>query len=368
MGWNNEAKLDGDHRRYKFVAEEIRVVGKRPRSSLLDASTVTYIVNSGDENNPQKRSGKDVPADAGQTQAGVVENCGGAEPGNGGVSVCGRRREMEDAMTILPSFADAGRLHFFGVYDGHGGPHAALRCRERLHRILTVELMAEQLDTATIEEAQWQRAMVSAFSRMDDEVSGLCSDHDNDAKVPETVGSTAVVAVVGADQIVVANCGDSRVVLSRRGEAIPLSIDHKPDRADEMARIEAGGGRVIFWNGYRVMGVLATSRSIGDRYLKPYIIPEPDVTYRRRTPDDECLILATDGLWDVVSNEMACDIARRCLAGRLVRKRGEGLPDGAVDENPAAVAAALLTKLAFARGSSDNISVVVVDLKKPLVV
>jgi len=362
--------LDGDHRRYKFVAEEIRLVGKRPRSALLEAATVTYIVNSGDES-PPKRSGNDASADAGQNQAGLVENCRSAEPGNGGVSVCGRRREMEDAMTILPSFADDGRLHFFGVYDGHGGPHAALLCRERLHRILTAELMSEP-DTAVIEEAQWQRAMVSAFSRMDDEVSGLCSEQDNDgendAKVPDTVGSTAVVAVVGLDQIVVANCGDSRAVLSRRGEAIPLSIDHKPNRADEMARIEADGGRVIFWNGYRVMGVLATSRSIGDRYLKPYVIPEPDVTFRRRCPDDECLILATDGLWDVVSNEMACDIARRCLAGRLVRKRSDGLSAAAVDENPAAMAAALLTKLAFSRGSSDNISVVVVDLKKPLVV
>lgn len=353
-------------RRYKIVAEEIRVVGKRPRSSLLDAATVKCIVNSGVEN-PRKRSTvRGASDDSGQNPAAPEENCRIiAEPRHGGVSVCGRRREMEDAMTILPSFDHDGRLHFFGVYDGHGGTHAALLCRERLHRILTAELVLSEPGVATIEEAQWERAMVSAFSRMDDEVGALCSD--DDAKSPDTAGSTAVVVVVGSEEIVVANCGDSRAVLSRKGVAMPLSIDHKPDRQDEMTRIEAAGGRVIFWNGYRVMGVLATSRSIGDRYLKPYVIPEPDVTLSRRCPDDECLILASDGLWDVVSNETACDIARRCLDGRLVRKRGEGLSAAAAaDENPAAMAAALLTKLAFARGSSDNISVVVVDLKRPV--
>lgn len=356
-------------RRYKIVAEEIRVVGKRPRSSLLDTATVKSFVNSGVEN-PRKRSGRAISDDSGQNPPGPEENCRIAEPRHGGVSVCGRRREMEDAITILPSFADDGRLHFFGVYDGHGGTHAALLCRERLHCILTAELMSEPGRMAVlIEEAQWERAMVSAFSRMDDEVGGLCSDNDSKTP-PDTAGSTAVVAVVGSEQIIVANCGDSRAVLSRKGVAMPLSIDHKPDREDEMARIESLGGRVIFWNGYRVMGVLATSRSIGDRYLKPYVIPEPDVTLSRRCPDDEFLILASDGLWDVVSNETACDIARRCLDGRLVRKRGKGLAPAAavVDENPASMAAALLTKLAFARGSSDNISVVVVDLKQPVVV
>lgn len=358
-------------RRYKFVAEDIRLVGKKPRSPLLDAATVKCIVNTGVES-PRKRSGRDVSDDAGQNPARLEENYRRSEPRHGAVSACGRRREMEDAMTILPSFADDGRLHFFGVYDGHGGPHAALLCRDRLHGILKTEIMSEP-GTAVIEEAQWQRALVSAFLRMDNEVGGLCSENDtageNEVKAPDTVGSTAVVAIVGSEQIVLANCGDSRAVLSRGGEAIPLSADHKPNRADEMARIEAAGGRVIFWNGYRVMGVLATSRSIGDRYLKPYVIPVPDVTFSPRCPDDECLILATDGLWDVVSNEMACDIARRCLSGRLVRKRGKGLSSAvAVEENPAAMAAALLTKLAFARGSSDNISVVVVDLKQPAVI
>lgn len=103
----------------------------------------------------------------------------------------------------------------------------------------------------------------------------------------------------------------------------------------------------------------------GDRYLKPYVIAEPEVTCTQRSEEDECLILASDGLWDVLSNELVCDIARKCLAGRrcsdLLNVHVSGMEED-VDESPASVAAAVLTKLALSRGSSDNISVVVVDL------
>lgn len=79
----------------------------------------------------------------------------------------------------------------------------------------------------------------------------------------DAVGSTAVVAVVSPTEIVVANCGDSRAVLCRGDRALPLSSDHKPDRPDELLRIEEAGGRVIYWDGARVLGVLAMSRAIG---------------------------------------------------------------------------------------------------------
>lgn len=98
--------------------------------------------------------------------------------------------------------------------------------------------------------------------------------------------------------------------------------------------------------------------------MKPFVIAEPEVTCTQRTEEDECLVLASDGLWDVLSNEVVCDIARKCLAGH--RRSSIDLNDipsnKEIEESPAAVAAALLTKLALARGSSDNISVVVVDL------
>ncbi|XP_057538088.1 probable protein phosphatase 2C 6 [Amaranthus tricolor] len=163
---------------------------------------------------------------------------------------------------------------------------------------------------------------------------------------------------------VLLNCGDSRAVLCRGKAPMPLSVDHKPDRKDEWDRIEAADGKVIQWNGYRVFGDLAMSRSIGDRYLKPWIIPDPEVTIVQRAKDDDCLILASDGLWDVLSNEEACDAARRRIL-LWHKKNGANItPDRGNSVDLAAQAAAdYLSKLALQKGSKDNITVIVVDLK-----
>lgn len=113
----------------------------------------------------------------------------------------------------------------------------------------------------------------------------------------------------------------------------------------------------------------------GDQYLKPYVIAQPEVTVSKRNVADEFLILASDGLWDVITNELACQIVRKCLNGRLRRRLsqqgtsndetvGAGQHDSVHDETRATEAAAVLAELAMARGSKDNISVIVVDLKK----
>lgn len=74
-------------------------------------------------------------------------------------------------------------------------------------------------------------------------------------------------------------------------------------REDEEIRIKELGGRVIFWGRWRVEGVLAVSRAIGDVNLKPYVTCDPEITNHVLTPEDQFLILASDGLWDVMSNE-----------------------------------------------------------------
>lgn len=314
-------------------------------------------------------------------------------------SICGRRAEMEDAMAAVPGFlsvpcgtvggciacgsqnsSESSALHFFGVYDGHGGSQAANFCKDRLHHALVEEfeaaMNAQNLSTngsgKNNWQMKWERAFVDCFHKVDVEVGGGVFRRDNNGEVvvaedsaeriaPETVGSTAVVAVVGACQIIVSNCGDSRAVLSRGGMAIALSVDHKPDREDELARIEAAGGKVINWNGYRIFGVLAMSRALGDYYLKPYVIPDPEVTFTQRTEDDEFLILASDGLWDVLTNEEVCEVVRK----RLARGHGSNASSSAkIREHPSAQAAAeYLSRLALRRNSRDNITVVVVDLR-----
>lgn len=297
----------------------------------------------------------------------------------GFTSVCGRRPEMEDAVATLPRIlnipikmlvGDHGTTclshltgHFFGVYDGHGGSQVANYCRDRLHSALSEELEVianDETDDNNCEE-KWRRVFTKCFLKVDDEIGGKASLKP---LAPETVGSTAVVAVVCSSHIIVANCGDSRAVLYRGKESMALSVDHKPNREDEYARIEAAGGKVIQWNGHRVFGVLAMSRSIGDRYLKPWIIPDPEVMFVPRTREDDSLILASDGLWDVMTNEEACDLARKRIllwhknnGVSLPLERGEGI-------DPAAQAAAeYLSNRATQKGSKDNISVVVIDLK-----
>ncbi|KAJ7964564.1 Protein phosphatase 2C-like protein [Quillaja saponaria] len=290
-------------------------------------------------------------------------------PKFGVTSVCGGRRDMEDAVSVQ-NIGNA--FHFFGVFDGHGCSHVASMCKNKMHNIVKEEVEAGG------EGFEWKNAMEKSFARMDEEVSKWSNGEQNwscrcELQTPncDAVGSTAVVAVVTPDKIVVSNCGDSRAVLCRNGVAIPLSSDHKPDRPDELHRIESAGGRVIYWDGPRVLGVLAMSRAIGDNYLKPYVIPEPDVTVTDRTAEDECLILASDGLWDVVSNDTACGVVRTCLRGKktmsqTVSPGSDAVVGSAAESSDKACsdASILLTKLALARHSTDNVSVVVVDLKR----
>ncbi|CAM8952672.1 unnamed protein product [Rhodiola kirilowii] len=293
-------------------------------------------------------------------------------PKFGFTSVCGRRREMEDAVSLKPSFSRVDSetrndlMHYFGVFDGHGCSHVAMRCRDRMHAVLKEELANQEDTTSPID---WKSVMQRSFSRMDQEVIELNKNVErNDCRCElqapdrDAVGSTAVVAVVTRDEIIVANCGDSRAVLCRGGKAIALSSDHKPDRPDELERIESAGGRVIYWNGPRVLGVLAMSRAIGDNYLKPYVTSEPEITITTRTAEDECLILASDGLWDVVSNQAACGVARMCLNGKGLKN--SPWAEGDKSDKACADTSMLLTKLALARHSTDNVSVVVVDMRK----
>ncbi|XP_075508183.1 putative protein phosphatase 2C 8 [Primulina tabacum] len=263
----------------------------------------------------------------------------------GHVSVMGRRRVMEDSVAVVPPVRFAGEYYFFAVYDGHGGAEVAKSCCERLHIFL--EKHVEKARKSPLEEEfDWEKVMAGCFRSMDEEFSG----EENAAEM----GSTALVVLVGKEEVVVANCGDSRAVLSRGGAAVPLSRDHKPDRPDEKQRIEAAGGNILNWNGWRVQGVLATSRSLGDYSLKKYVISEPEVMVAKRTESDDFLIIATDGLWDVLCNRIACQVVKNCLRGRIEPRH---------DRTGASEAAAALVELAISRGSRDNISVIVVQLK-----
>ncbi|XP_074556748.1 putative protein phosphatase 2C 24 [Curcuma longa] len=313
----------------------------------------------------------------------------------GFISLSGRSREMEDAVSVRPGFFRRdGRapLHFFAVFDGHGGSHVSALCKERMHVILAEELSKGEATDG--EEVAWMRAAVDrSFARMEELALSACAcgrvglplcGCDRSGIESDIVGSTAVVALLdGNRKLVVANCGDSRAVLSRGGQAVPLTDDHKPDRPDELARIEGAGGRVIYFNGARVSGMLAMSRALGDKYLKAFVISEPEICVLDRSAEDECLIIASDGLWDVIPNEVACNVARQCLAeadppkgseihtaivgdeaGGPQKEQASDAENKQLSDTHCSLAAALLARLALARNATDNISVIVIDLRR----
>nr|XP_043624670.1 protein phosphatase 2C 16-like [Erigeron canadensis] len=402
--------VNGDIIMQENDVDEIMTIGSQSSSISLPITVAIKAIDKGQivaevislgEETIDSKIGHTVKASvvvlADQSQHKVVRSVFELEcvPLYGSHSVIGKRPEMEDAVINVPDFMRIPvkmlaadhiinlvnpslndlTAHFFGVYDGHGGCQVANYCRDRVHNTLEEEIkvMKQEIVKGTMNntvQAQWEKAFTKCFQKVDDEVggkTGIGIDGSNpplEPVAPETVGSTAVVSLICSSHIIVANCGDSRAVLYRGKEAIPLSTDHKPNREDEHARIEAAGGKVIQWNGHRVFGVLAMSRSIGDGYLKPWIIPDPEVTVTPRAREDECLILASDGLWDVISNEEACEVARKRIL--VWHKKNAGLPleRGVRGADPAAQAAAdYLTMLALQKGSKDNISVIVVDLK-----
>ncbi|KAL4333807.1 hypothetical protein GQ457_07G031040 [Hibiscus cannabinus] len=293
----------------------------------------------------------------------------------GSVSTIGKRKEMEDAISCIPRFTDIpirmlgdhssngiSQSNYFAIFDGHGGAQVSNYCQKHMHQLLSEEIASSTSDTSKECQLQWQKTFSNCNVKIDNQISLIA---------PDSVGSTAVVALICASHIIVSNCGDSRAVLSRGKEVIALSKDHKvspqPYREDELARIEAAGGKVLNWDGDRVYGILAVSRSIGDRYLKPWIIPEPDVVVIPRAREDEILILASDGLWDVLSNEEACELARRRILN-WYKKYGTPTVDSGNVANPASQAAAkYLAKLAIKKRSEDNISVIVIHFNRQAV-
>ena len=260
------------------------------------------------------------------------------ESGNGHCSVkqlswgvsCmqGWRPRMEDSHFALAQlggeWADTAA---FAVLDGHGGREVALFCQQRLPSAIAKQPKADP-----------EAALKAAFEGMDkllcrpEEQSFLQSftgatRGGNTLQEAGRVGSTAVVCLVQPKRLIVANAGDSRVVLSRDGVAVPLSEDHKPNLPAERIRIQRAGGVVERQQigkhvQYRVNGNLNLSRTIGDLDYKrnlrlpmseQLISSTPDVIDFDRDEKDDFLLLACDGIWETMSSQDAVDFVN----GRL---------------------------------------------------
>ncbi|XP_075479191.1 putative protein phosphatase 2C 25 [Primulina tabacum] len=255
-----------------------------------------------------------------------------------GFSACckkGRREVMEDRYAAVVDLHGDSDQAFFGVFDGHGGVKAAEFAAENLVKNVVHELERREHDEGI------EFAVKKGFLTTDSEF--LMQDQQG--------GTCCVTALIRQGNLVVSNAGDCRAVVSRGGVAESLTSDHRPSREDERDRIEALGGFVENRNGvWRVLGSLAVSRAIGDQYLKQWITAEPDTRILKLKPEHEFLLLASDGLWDKVSNQEAIDIARPLVSN--------------LDKPMALSACKKLVDLSASRGAIDDITVMLIQLPK----
>jgi protein phosphatase 1L len=240
----------------------------------------------------------------------------------------GFRPSMEDAHAIW----DEEDVFSAEIYDGHGGSMGALLAAESLTPHFLSLLRAEH--GRPIDEREPDPEVLRAAYLTADQY--ICSR-------ATTSGTAAATIHILDDRFLVANVGDSRVVIGTSTGAFQLTVDHKPGLPEERSRIEALGGRVISWDIPRVEGMLAMSRALGDSELKPYVSSEPRIVEGRFGVENDFAVVACDGVWDVLTLQEVMATIREV-----------------VEPNQAAQK---LVALALASGSTDNVSVIVLDLR-----
>ncbi|KAL3826846.1 hypothetical protein ACHAXA_005688 [Cyclostephanos tholiformis] len=275
---------------------------------------------------------------------------------------------------------------FAAVFDGHGGDECSnylvdalprhirnqmLTNREALQQSIQNGRGSRGFHTDTGEDATseiMRRILKTAYLRADKEFIS--------PKTAPQSGSTGATVVLFGRRLFAANVGDSRVVLARKnGACLELTSDHKPSRQDEAARVRAAGGFILH---KRVMGELAITRAFGDKSFKmgikamleedadelgaggmsddatkdltaPLVSAEPEIASIVLSHDDEFLLLACDGLFDVFKSQDAITFARQ----ELIAHRGE----------PAEVARILSDQAIRVRRSRDNVSILIIVLR-----
>ncbi|KAL9410242.1 hypothetical protein AB3S75_044079 [Citrus x aurantiifolia] len=284
-------------------------------------------------------------------------------------SVCSKRGQKginQDCAIVWEEFGCQEDMVFCGIFDGHGpwGHVVAKRVRESVpysllcnwqETLLSSTSPAMNLDLdGNLNVPQydiWNQSCLKTYAAIDQELkqhTGIDSFRS---------GTTALTIVKQGESLVVANVGDSRAVLatlSDDGDLVPfqLTVDFKPNIPEEAERITQSKGLVFCLNDepgvYRVWMPngetpgLAMSRALGDYCVKDYgLISVPHVTQRNITTRDQFVILASDGVWDVISNQEAVEIVssvvdREKAAKRLVecavrawkyKKRGIAMDD-----------------------------------------
>jgi len=225
-------------------------------------------------------------------------------------SLQGNRSTQEDqhfSFTNLNNNNDQyNPINLFGVFDGHGGSRVSKYLKSNLPDFFLIKLKNNIFKNK------------KEFITYVNEVYNFLQNNlkVKHPKAVEYCGSTACVGLNCYDEknrnsLWLINVGDSRAVLcNKNGEAVQLTVDHKPNEPTEKERIEQLGGKITYDGSDWRVKTLSLSRAFGDLDCCPYVTHVPSIVKYKINNKDKFLILACDGLWDALSNQSAVEFIR----------------------------------------------------------
>lgn len=247
----------------------------------------------------------------------------------------GARPHMEDMFYVNESFVHD--MSLYCLFDGHGGDFVAIWMREHYPSLLAEVL---RKNDRSIPDMLFESLRLSV-ENMPRQEAHQC-------------GSTYLICLKYGDLLFVANGGDCRAIMNANYEAIGITVDHKPGSKTEHDRIVGLGGFVSNEAGNvpRVNGHLAVSRGVGDFYMSPFFSWIPDIYAKKLEGMNNFVVMASDGIWDVMSNE---DV-NKAFIDRIVKN------NGMITEDVLKEAMVLCLMECRKRGSGDNVTLVVFTL------
>lgn len=258
-------------------------------------------------------------------------------------SVTGKRKQNEDKHNIVQNIdgrdQNLAKLNYYGIYDGHGGKFVSKFLSEHFYKYFMDK---------RIEYPLKKREANKAFNFFQNFLKKKNKEEATNS------GSTCLIVLHylknNNEYLNILNVGDCRCVISNNNIAVPLTKDHKPDKPEEEHRIKQLGGNIVF-DGYDYrISDLSVSRAFGDLSAEPYVTCEPDLFEYMITSKDKFMIMACDGLWDVMDNQEAVDfVLKTCYDIKTGTRNNEKIN-----------MAKRLADRALEKGSSDNVSVIVV--------
>ena len=225
------------------------------------------------------------------------------------------RQEMEDFHCIKQALGKRPNLSYFAIFDGHGGKDVASFLSINLHHFLIDEI--NNINFGTNDEENISNiieSIKSAFMKIDQNILSN-ENFTND------VGSTATLIFIYYNNLnenilnsnndngnknvertlICANIGDSNGYLITKSNISQITKPHKCEDTSEVQRIKGTGG-IVFQG--RIFGKLILTRTLGDKEMKKYgVIPVPDFYTKKIEKDDLFVIIASDGIWDVINEE-----------------------------------------------------------------